>query len=322
MTPALALLAFITLPQLLAAPDVGGDTGGGGVRTPMQVLLVRTPGLRAVQEVTEAFSEGCRVQFQQVSMGESPADLARTRELAQSARVLVAVGQPALELLAGTRARVVYALAPDPPPGAIGTNNAAPPVQTFRALQNIRPRARRILAIYSERGHMRIMAARGAARSLGMELIELPVSTGEGAIRALRELFLPAREEIARTGHVASAAHVDAIWLGADPQLIDVPVLQFVLQLQIQRELPVIAATRQQVHFGALMAVDWPLESVGRHLAWQVNQLLHDPEHIEVLSRDHPNGNPDIVLNANSARRLGIHVEGFRNQLGWKVIER
>ena len=77
-----------------------------------------------------------------------------------------------------------------------------------------------------------------------MELIELPVSTGEGAIRALRELFLPAREEIARTGHVASAAHVDAIWLGADPQLIDVPVLQFVLQLQIQRELPVIAATR------------------------------------------------------------------------------
>ena len=43
MTPALALLAFVTLPQLLAAPDVGGDTGGGGVRTPMQVLLVRTP---------------------------------------------------------------------------------------------------------------------------------------------------------------------------------------------------------------------------------------------------------------------------------------
>lgn len=325
MTPALALLVLVTLPQLLAAPDVGMDSGGGGggaPRTGPQVLLVRTPGMRAVQEVTEAFSEGVRVQFQQVSMGDSPSELARTRELAQSARLLVAIGQPALELLVGARAHIVYALAPDPPSGAIGTNTSAPPVQVFRALQQLRPKTHRILAISSERGHHRVMAARGAARSLGMELIDVSVTGGDAAIRALRELFLPSPEELIRAGGPPSAGQVDAIWLGADPQLINMQVLQFVLRLQIQRGVPVIAATRQQVYFGAMMAVDWPPEAVGRHLAWQVNQLLHDPAHMELVARDHPSGNPEIVVNAHAARRLGIRLERARHNAGWKVVER
>lgn len=321
MLPALALMALASLPLMLASPDTPGEQGGGSGRTPAPpVILVKSAGVRAVQEVADAFSESCRVQVRQIYVGDNPTEIARSREVVQSARgVLVAVGQPAVELLVGVRAHVVYALAPDPPLGNIGTNNTAMPYQVFRALLQVRPKAKRIAVVSSERGAHRLNLARSAAHSLGVELVELPAPDSAAAIRALRALFVPLAEE---SEGVAIPSPVDALWLGADPQLIDMQVLQFVLQMQIQWQVPVVAATRQQVHFGALLAVDWPLEAVGRNLAWQVNQLLADPEHVELVARDHPGGLPDVVLNAQAARRLGINVEALRHASGWKVIER
>ncbi len=320
MLPALTLLALCSLPKLLLYPDGPVENGGGTVnRAPPPVVLVKSAGVRAVQEVADAFSDGCRVHVQQIYIGEGPTEIARAREIVQSARVLVAVGQPAIELMIGVRAHIVYALAPDPPPGLIGTNNSAPPLQVFKALLSLRPHTRRIAAISSERGAHRLVQARAAARSLGLELVDLPADDSRAAIRALRALFVPMPDEPA--GKTAGSP-VDALWLGADPQLVDTQVLQFVLQMQIQWQVPVVAATRQQVSFGALLTVDWPLEAVGRNLAWQVNQLLDDPEHIADLARDHPMGTPETVINAQAARRLGISVEALRPLPPWKVIER
>lgn len=320
MLSASTLLALCCLPRLLWSPDPYGDPSvGASNRSPPAVILVKSAGVRAVQEVADAFIEGCRVHVQQISVGEGSSEVARARELVHSARVLVAVGQPALELLAGVRARVIYALAPDPPVGSIGTNNSAPPYQAFRALHQLRPHTRRIAAISSQRGANRLALARTAARSLGIELVELPAADSGAAIRALRTLFAPLPEEIERTG---PATKVDALWLGADPQLIDTQVLQFVLRLQIQLKVPIVAATRQQVSFGALLTVDWPLEAVGRHLAWQVNQLLDDPDHVDLVSRNHPGTMPETVINAQAAHRLGIDVGPLRHAQGFMVIER
>lgn len=318
MLPALTLMALASLPLMLASPDTPGEQGGSRPPSP-PVVLVKSAGVRAVQEVAEAFSDGCRVPVKQISVGDNPTEIASSREIVQSARVLVAVGQPAVELLLGVRARVVYALAPDPPLGTIGTNTSARPYEVFRALMSIRPKTKRIAVVSSERGTHRLALARAAARSLNIDLIELPAADSAAAIRALRALFVPLAEE---TGGLAIPSPVDALWLGADPQLIDMQVLQFVLQMQIQWQVPVVAATRQQVAFGALLAVDWPLEAVGRHLAWQVNQVLEDPEHVDLVSGDHPGGSPDNVLNAQAARRLGINVDALRHASGWKVVER
>jgi ABC-type uncharacterized transport system substrate-binding protein len=321
MHPALTIMALFGLPMMLASPDAPDQSSGSGNRKSPPVVLVKSAGVRAVQEVADAFSDGCRVHVQQLNVGDSPTptDVARARESVGSARVLVAVGQPAVELLAGVRARVIYALAPDPPPGTFGTNNSAPPYNVFRALLQGRRQTRRIAVVSSERGAHRLAMARSAARSLGLELVELPAADSAAAIRALRALFVPLPEEPDGT---TVASPVDALWLGADPQLIDTQVLQFVLQMQIQWQVPVVAATRQQVAFGALLAVDWPLEAVGRHLAWQVNQLLDDPDHFELVAGDHPGGIPEAVLNAQAARRLGIDVQAMRHLPSWKVIER
>ena len=108
---------------------------------------------------------------------------------------------------------------------------------------------------------------------------------------------------------------------GADPQLIDSQVTHFLMEMQLKWKLPVLTCTRQQVISGALLAVDWSPEAVGRHLAWQVNHLLDDPEHLDSVMRDHPTAPPDIVVNAQTARRLGISLDQVRGMSGWKIYE-
>ena len=163
MTLALALLAVLTLPPLLAAPT-SADTGRWWVS-------VRAAGPSGAdsrhacgQEVTEAFSGGLRVQFQQVSMGDNPNELARAK-LAQSARLLVAVGQPAPELLlGGPRAYRLRAGSRIRRPVRSGRTISSP-VQVFRSLQNMRPQTRQILAVTANADIIASpMAARGAAQ--------------------------------------------------------------------------------------------------------------------------------------------------------------
>lgn len=310
MHPALPLLAVCLLPKL-AIPEAPPELGGGpSLRHAPSVVLIKSASVRAVQEVADAFSDGCRIHVQQVVIGETPRDVARARDLVQSARVAVVLGQPAVDLTIGTRAHVVSALAPDPPPGAISINTLPPPHILFRALGRMGLKARRIALLTTDRGGTRIALARNAARSLNVELVDVLAHDPREAIRGLRSMVLP---------QSSTQQRVDAIWLGADPSLIDSQVLRYALELQIEWRVPVLAATRQQVSFGALVAADWPMEVVGRHLARQVNTLLDEPGNIELMMRDSPPGAAEIVVNAQTARRLGIPDEALR---GFKVIDR
>lgn len=313
----LALAAVLSIPVFLGIPgitsglaqDVG--QGGGAVTRPSpSVVLVKRQGVRAFQDVAEAFSEHCRVQVQQIQIDDGPNAMVRAREQVQSARVLVAVGQPAVDAVVGVRAHIVYALAPDPPAGAIGTNSSAPPAAIFRALLQVLPRAKRIAVPYSSRGAARVAYARAAARALNLDLIELPVRTSPDAIRTLSALL-----------STPPQPGIDAIWVGADPQLIDTQVFLFLREVQLRWQVPVLAATRQQVSFGALLTVDWSPEQVGRNLAYQVNHLLEDPERLDALTRDHPATPPEVVVNRPAALRMGLPVDVLRTLPGWKVID-
>jgi len=102
---ALTLLAAFALPKLMGIPDAAPDTGGGGNRTPPSVVVLKSGRVRAFQDVADAFQDNCRVHVQQLYMadGNSPPGPARERlqVAVQSARVLVAVGQPAIEVVSG-----------------------------------------------------------------------------------------------------------------------------------------------------------------------------------------------------------------------------
>lgn len=334
--PALTLLAVFSLPKLMGVPDGAPDNGGGGSgRPPPSVVVLKSGRVRAFQDVADAFQDNCRVHVQQLYMldgNSSPGPAREQLQVAfQSARVLVAVGQPAIEVVSGMRAHIVYALVPDPPAGVIGTNSIADPRAVFRALALLQPAIRRIGVVYSPRAGARVQLARLAARTMGIELVERMVQSGPEAIRAMNAMVgggselgtsvtvLPPNPNVhgADVGPLA----IDAMWIGADPQLIDTQVTHFLMEMQLKWKVPVLTCTRQQVLSGALLAVDWSPEAVGRHLAWQVNHLLDDPDHLDPVMRDHPTSSPDVVINAQTARRLGISLDQVRGLPGWKIYE-
>src|SRR4051812_25349912 len=174
---ALTLLAVFALPKLMGVPEGTPDTGGGGSgRAPPSVVVVKSGHVRAFQDVADAFQDNCRVKVQQLYMVDGSGSPGQARErlqiAVQSARVLVAVGQPAIEVVTGMRAHIVYALVPDPPVGVIGTNSIAAPSAVFRAMAMLQPAIRRIGVVYSPRAIPRVLLARVAARTMGIELVE------------------------------------------------------------------------------------------------------------------------------------------------------
>jgi ABC-type uncharacterized transport system substrate-binding protein len=279
---------------LSAAPQGGGD-----------VVVLKQPGIVAFEEVIEGFTEHCRVRVRTVTIESGPDGPAEAERRVGQAQLVVAVGQTAVEIGKRSGVTVVHALATDPPALSIGAEVSAPPEAVFRALLDLRPAVRRIGVVAGRRGAARLTEARRAAQALELELIERPAETGPQAILALRDL-------------TSAEPPVDALWVGADPQLLVTPVFQYALQLQLQRGLPVVAATRQQVRSGAFLAVDWPPRLVGRRLAALVNLALDGVRHPVLAGKEDPAGLPQATVNGLIARKIGIDIERWK-AAGWRI---
>jgi len=120
-----------------------------------------------------------------------------------------------------------------------------------------------------------------------------------------------------RTLHALAEKHIDAIWLPGDSDVITPQVFQYALRLQLERGMPVVAATRQQVHSGALVAVDFSPRAAGRVAAELTNRLLEgkpigDGSEVDLY------GGARITVNSTAARRLGIDTEPLL-RLGAKI---
>lgn len=248
-----------------------------------EVVLLRPRGIAAFTEVTESFYENCRFPVQQLFLSSDAADEAQVLERVRGARLIVALGQRAADLVAAQRAPAVNIMAPD---SLQNLDSAAPPEHLFRALRSLRPRAQVVGAVSGPRGLARLERAQRAAASLGLALQARSATDGPSTIRALGELV---------------QSGVDAVWIGADARLLTPPVFQYLLRLQVERGLPVLAMTRQQVYSGALLSVDVPLSQLGRRLAVVVGQVLSGERHEGVAGLPY-----EITLNRVVARSLGL----------------
>jgi ABC transporter substrate binding protein len=258
---------------------------------PMQVVVVKRAGVMAYEEVAEEFGERCRVRARVVSLadGESPAHLRFSGD-----DVVVTVGQDALDALRGTRARVIPTLAFHAPEGLVGPPATPHPELTLKMLAMARgPKIRTIGVVYGPRTAGVVAQATRAADRLGLVLLGTRVGSGPEAVRALHKL----------------SDKVDALWLPGDADVITPQVFQYALRLQLERGLAVAAATRQQVHSGALVAADFSPRAAGRIAADLANRYLEgrtgptDPSEIDLYS------GARVTVNAQVARRLGVDVD-------------
>lgn len=315
MATTVGMLIFGALSLGMSFADAQSDGGGTSQRYVAPVVVIKTANVKVFQEVAEAFRDRCRVPVQFLNVHHEAADeMARVRDRVAGARLLVALGQPAAEILHGTRAHIVYSMVPAPPVGTVGTNSTAGPRDALAALHSLRPDIRTVGVIYTRHGLLKMPAARAAARAMGIELQEQLVESSPDAIRAVHNMSI-GRSDSSGGRH----PKVDALWVGPDPLVVDMPLMQYLLTLQLGFRIPVLAATRQMVSHGALLSVDWSPEAVGQSLAMQVNQILDDPNHYEV-NRDHPTSAPDVTINRQAARRLGIRIDSALGP-GWRVLE-
>jgi ABC transporter substrate binding protein len=287
------LTRAITFAGLTAATAAAGDA-------PRDVVLLKRAGVTAYEEVSEEFGDRCRVRAKVVSFGDEGAHGVRDR--INRGDVVVTVGQEALDAVTGVGARVIPTLAFHTPRGLIGPPAAPTPELLLKVLATARPGVKIVGAVYGPRSEETALVTAEAARRLGLTLLASRARSGPEAVRALRALAEKA---------------IDAIWLPGDTDVITPQVFQYALRLQLERGMPVVAATRQQVHSGALLAVDFSPRAAGRVAAELANRVLEgrgigDGSDVDLY------GGARVTVNAMAARRLGVDPEPLL-RLGAKI---
>lgn len=262
---------------------------------PSDIVVLKRPGVSAYQEVTDEFLEHCRVRARIVNLTGSPPPL-------HPSDVVLAVGQRAVDAVAGSGARVVSALALRVPFGAIAADAQPAPELALRALRAAHPTVRRVGLVYGPNTDVLVAQSRQPAQALGLTLVKARASDGPGALRELARI----------------AGQVDALWLLPDLEVVVPQVFQYALSLEIRRGIPIVGVSRQQVHSGALLAIDSDPRAVGRQAALLVNQLLDggSPEHAG--SARARGRSLELVVNGDVARRLRADLPALR-ALGARV---
>ena len=266
---------------------------------PTEVVLVKRAGVMAYEEVAEAFREGCRVPARVLSVTDERFAVLRFGPT----ELVITVGQEAFDAVRTAPGHHIAALAFHAPDTTLGPRATPTPELILRLLVTARHGLRRVGAVYGPRSRDEWKAARAAAQRLGIELHGREVDDGPSAVRALRELV----------------DEVQALWLPADTDVITPQVFQFALRLQIEHGIPVAAATRQQVHSGALLAVDFNPRDAGHSAADLANRILEGRaptngpgDRLDLLSGARMTVNPYI------ARRLGADLAALQ-RLGARV---
>ena len=252
---------------------------------PMEVIVLKRAGVMAYEEVTEEFEERCRVRARVLSFGDEGPKPMRFGADA----VLVTVGQEALDAVRGTHARVIPTLAFHASPSLPGPPASPHPELILRVLAMARPqKIHAIGAVYGPRSDAMMKEALHAAEHLGLTLLVTQVADGPAAVRALHQL----------------SSHVDALWLPGDADVVTPQVFQYALRVQLERGMPVAAATRQQVHSGAFVAADFSPRAAGRIAADLANRYLDGLEAGPVDLY----GGARLTVNAAVAARLGADL--------------
>ena len=273
-----------------------GPRSAAYAANPTEVVLVKRAGVIAYEEVTEAFREGCRVHARVINLATDTFEPSHF----SAAQLVITVGQEALDAVTAAPGRQIATMAFHVPGSVLGPRAAPAPELVLKMLLTARPATKIVGVVYGPRSRELMLAAHAAATRLGIELRGVEVDGGPAAVRALRNLV----------------EGVQALWLPGDTDVLTPQLFQYALRLQIERGIPVAAATRQQVHSGALLAVDFDARAAGRTAADLANLILEGRSPNDT-SLDLASG-ARMTVNAEIARRLGADLHALE-RLGARI---
>jgi putative ABC transport system substrate-binding protein len=180
--------------------------------------------------------------------------------------------------------------------GLEGTNTAGvalemPADDLLTRYKLVLPHLRRVGLIYSNAmSESYINDARGAAKRLGIHLIEEPVTSADQVAGAYRRM----RRDI------------DAVWMVPDPEVVTRDNFAYLAHRTRNDGIAFLAFSENFVHAGALMSITPNYATMGSQAAALLDRMLHSPEKPNVVQN--PLGSR-LVVNAATARYVGVDLD-------------
>jgi putative tryptophan/tyrosine transport system substrate-binding protein len=193
---------------------------------------------------------------------------------------------------------VIYCMVSNPQRYELAGNNIAgiahdvPGETQFEYYKAMVPSLRTLGVIYDpEKSGALVKDAKDAARSLGLELIGVEVSSHKKVPQALRGLL----------------GRIDALWMVPDDTVLTTDSFRFLLVTSFENKLPFLAISDIFVKVGALATIATQPEDLGR----QVGKLLlrFDRGELDLAAVDVlPPGQTDVVINVKTAEKIGLSL--------------
>ena len=290
-----------------------GSTTGSPAAPAGHVLIVKSDDLPQYQQPVDAFIAAHRGKVTTISLGGSKKDGLEKLERAAAKEPVDAVF--ALGAQAAWLSRQVLPAAPltfamvidwqryGLDENATGVTVELPVDALLTRFKLLLPGLRRLGVIHSSHASSAtLVSARAAAASLGIQLREEEVTYSDSVAGAYRRM----RSEI------------DALWMVPDPVVVTHDNFRYLAERTRHDGVPFLAFSENFVRAGALLSVAPDYATMGSQAAVLVERALD--RQIARPTIQSPIGS-SLVINAETARDLGIDVDGTMLSLADKVIE-
>ncbi len=165
------------------------------------------------------------------------------------------------------------------------------------------PGLRRLGVIHSgESSAITLAAARSAAASLGIELREEDVTYSDSVAGAYRRM----------------RGEIDALWMVPDPVVVTPDNFRYLAERTRGDDIAFLAFSVNFVRAGALLSVAPDYATMGSQAAVLVERSLQRDADLPAV---HPPIGSSLVINAETARDLGIDLDGTMLSFADKVID-
>lgn len=172
-----------------------------------------------------------------------------------------------------------------------GIDMNIPPEEQFSSLLQVVPSVNRIGVVYDPaRNQGTIHEAEAAAKKLGVSLISKKIKTGAEAINAVNQL----------------EGKVDALWMLPDTTAITPETVEYMLLFSFKNRVPLIGISEKYVKSGALFALTFDSEDMGRQAGEMATRILMGEEASSI-----PIPKPRklrLSINLNTAEKLGLKI--------------
>ena len=278
--------------------------------TPVTVQIVRSDGLQAYEDANSGLrkmlQENVRgIQFQDYVIGNAPGENEKILSQVQKRPSLIlTVGTEATQLVSSRfkDRPVVFCMVLGPAKSGLvrslessgnnlsGASLDIPTKMQFEKFKALVPDLKNLGVIYTAETESRVRSAEPIARSLGINLISVKVSSEKEIPQALEWL----------------KGQTEGLWAVPDAAIFSPSSTEQLLLFTLRNGIPFMGLSSAYVRAGALFALDCDYADVGR----QAGEIA-----LSVLSGIEPSDIPiarprkvRVSLNENTARRIGLKI--------------